>query len=208
MYAGAIQNRNHETERKALCLRVTVLVGNDKKDGNKDREGWSDFWQSFCGLLCLRGDLRSGSQEIDWDGDLCAGVLVGSVLWKVSCEAEIKVVLGKERERETIQMQWQHDIIWSSGSSGPGLTHQCLAQEGKGQSLCSLTQTSPGLRVVWGWVTVSSVAAFHQGGFLEMDPITSNQEPMHPEEWWEPHSYRGWGHLGSEPQYLQHGLTE
>ena len=41
------------------------MVGNDKKDGNKDREGLSDFWQSFCGLLCLRGDLRSGSQEID-----------------------------------------------------------------------------------------------------------------------------------------------
>ena len=65
VYAGAIQNRNHETERKAICLRVTILVGNDKKDGNKDREGLSDFWQSFCGLLCLRGDLRSGSQEID-----------------------------------------------------------------------------------------------------------------------------------------------
>ena len=25
---------------------------------------------------------------------------MGSVLWKVSCEAEIKVVLGKERERD------------------------------------------------------------------------------------------------------------
>ena len=25
---------------------------------------------------------------------------MGSVLWKVSCEAEIKVVLGKKRERE------------------------------------------------------------------------------------------------------------
>ena len=60
----------------------------------------SNLWQSFCGLLFLRGDLRSGSQEIDGDGDLCAGVLVGSVLWKVSCEGEIKAVLGKDRESD------------------------------------------------------------------------------------------------------------
>ena len=52
-------------KRKGICLRVTILVGNGKKGGSKDREGLSDFWQGFYRLLCLRRDLRSGSQETD-----------------------------------------------------------------------------------------------------------------------------------------------
>ena len=50
MYARAIQNRSHETVKESHLFEGDN-IGNDKKGGNKDREGLSDSGKAsmdFC----------------------------------------------------------------------------------------------------------------------------------------------------------------